>query len=50
MLANYWYYHYSKTNPTCFFGYDANFEGDQSFIQSDGSNSFSSLFEVLIFN
>jgi MFS superfamily sulfate permease-like transporter len=30
------------------FGYDANFEGDQSFIQSDGSNSFSSLFEVLI--
>jgi MFS superfamily sulfate permease-like transporter len=27
------------------FGYDANFEGDQSFIQSDG-NSFSSLFEV----
>jgi MFS superfamily sulfate permease-like transporter len=24
---------------TCFFGYDANFEGDQSFIQSDGSNS-----------
>jgi MFS superfamily sulfate permease-like transporter len=28
------------------FGYDANFEGDQSFIQSDGSNSFSSLFEV----
>jgi MFS superfamily sulfate permease-like transporter len=24
------------------------FEGDQSFIQSDGSNSFSSLFEVLI--
>jgi MFS superfamily sulfate permease-like transporter len=30
----------------CFFGYDANFEGDQSFIQSDGSNSFSSLFEV----
>jgi MFS superfamily sulfate permease-like transporter len=29
------------------FGYDANFEGDQSFIQS-GSNSFSSLFEVLI--
>jgi MFS superfamily sulfate permease-like transporter len=31
---------------TCIFGYDANFEGDQSFIQSDGSNSFSSLFEV----
>jgi hypothetical protein len=30
------------------FWYDANFEGDQSFIQSDGSNSFSSLFEVLI--
>jgi MFS superfamily sulfate permease-like transporter len=28
------------------FGYDANFEGDQSFMQSDGSNSFSSLFEV----
>jgi MFS superfamily sulfate permease-like transporter len=22
------------------FGYDADFEGDQSFIQSDGSNSF----------
>jgi MFS superfamily sulfate permease-like transporter len=28
------------------FGYDADFEGDQSFIQSNGSNSFSSLFEV----
>lgn len=28
------------------FGYDADFEGDQSFIQEDGSNSFSSLFDV----
>jgi MFS superfamily sulfate permease-like transporter len=28
------------------FGYDANFEGDQSFIQSDGPSP--SLFEVLI--
>ena len=28
------------------FGYDADFEGDQSFIQSNGDNSFSSLFEV----
>ncbi|PKH68609.1 hypothetical protein CXF59_04355 [Flavobacterium sp. ALD4] len=28
------------------FGYDADFEGDQSFIQSNGSNSFSSLFEI----
>jgi MFS superfamily sulfate permease-like transporter len=28
------------------FGYDADFEGDQSFIESDGSNSFSSLLEV----
>ncbi|MFB9076638.1 SulP family inorganic anion transporter [Flavobacterium procerum] len=29
------------------FGYDADFEGDQAFIQSDGSNSFSFLFDVL---
>ncbi|MBS7231490.1 SulP family inorganic anion transporter [Flavobacterium psychroterrae] len=29
------------------FGYDADFEGDQSFIQNDGSNSFSFLFDVL---
>jgi MFS superfamily sulfate permease-like transporter len=29
------------------FGYDADFVGDQSFIQSDGSNSFTSLFEVV---
>jgi MFS superfamily sulfate permease-like transporter len=28
------------------FGYDADFEGDQSFIQTNGDNSFSSLFEV----
>lgn len=28
------------------FGYDADFEGDQSFIQRNGDNSFSSLFEV----
>lgn len=28
------------------FGYDADFEGDQSFIQSNGDNTFSSLFEV----
>ncbi|MCG9791100.1 SulP family inorganic anion transporter [Flavobacterium algicola] len=28
------------------FGYDADFEGDQSFVQSNGDNSFSSLFEV----
>ncbi|MDG1871814.1 SulP family inorganic anion transporter [Flavobacterium frigidarium] len=28
------------------FGYDADFEGDQSFVQNDGSNTFSSLFEV----
>jgi MFS superfamily sulfate permease-like transporter len=28
------------------FGYDADFEGDQSFIQRDGGNSFSSLFEI----
>ncbi|WP_366184533.1 SulP family inorganic anion transporter [Flavobacterium ovatum] len=28
------------------FGYDADFEGDQSFIQNNGDNSFSSLFEV----
>jgi MFS superfamily sulfate permease-like transporter len=30
----------------CFFLVMLNFEGDQSFMQSDGSNSFSSLFEV----
>jgi MFS superfamily sulfate permease-like transporter len=29
------------------FGYDADFEGDQAFIQNDGSNSFSFLFNVL---
>ncbi|BFM41619.1 SulP family inorganic anion transporter [Flavobacterium sp. CFS9] len=29
------------------FGYDADFEGDQAFIQNDGSNSFSFLFDVL---
>jgi len=29
------------------FGYDADFEGDQAFAQSDGSNSFSFLFDVL---
>jgi MFS superfamily sulfate permease-like transporter len=28
-------------------GFDADFEGDQSFLQSDGSNTFSSLFHVL---
>ncbi|MBC5838678.1 SulP family inorganic anion transporter [Flavobacterium muglaense] len=28
------------------FGYDADFEGDQSFSQSNGDNSFSSLFDV----
>lgn len=28
------------------FGYDADFEGDQSFVQRNGDNSFSSLFEV----
>ncbi|OIV39750.1 SulP family inorganic anion transporter [Flavobacterium johnsoniae] len=28
-------------------GYDADFEGDQAFIQNDGSNSFSFLFDVL---
>lgn len=28
-------------------GFDSDFEGDQSFIQSDGSNTFSSLFNVL---
>ncbi|NGY38898.1 SulP family inorganic anion transporter [Flavobacterium sp. XN-5] len=28
------------------FGYDADFEGDQSFVQSNGDNTFSSLFEV----
>ncbi|TDP02166.1 SulP family inorganic anion transporter [Flavobacterium sp. 245] len=29
------------------FGYDADFEGDQAFIQNDGSNSFSFLFDVV---
>ncbi|MBZ4033428.1 SulP family inorganic anion transporter [Flavobacterium sp. 17A] len=29
------------------FGYDADYEGDQAFIQNDGSNSFSYLFDVL---
>ncbi|MFC0780077.1 SulP family inorganic anion transporter [Flavobacterium sp. HJSW_4] len=29
------------------FGYDADFEGDQAFIQNDGSNSFSFLFDLL---
>ena len=29
------------------FGYDADFEGDQAFIQKDGSNSFSFLFDVV---
>ena len=29
------------------FGYDADFEGDQSFFQIDGDNTFSSLFKVL---
>ena len=28
------------------FGYDADFEGDQAFIQSDGQNSFTSLLDV----
>lgn len=28
------------------FGYDADFEGDQAFVQNDGSNSISSLFEI----
>ncbi|UFH34265.1 SulP family inorganic anion transporter [Flavobacterium acetivorans] len=28
------------------FGYDADFEGDQSFVQNDGNNSFTALFEV----
>ncbi len=28
------------------FGYDADFEGDQSFVQRNGDNSFSSLFEI----
>ncbi|MDR7210487.1 SulP family inorganic anion transporter [Flavobacterium piscis] len=28
------------------FGYDANFEGDQAFVQNDGNNSFSALFDV----
>lgn len=29
------------------FGYDADFEGDQAFVQNDGSNSFSFLFDLL---
>ena len=29
------------------FGYDKDFEGDESFIQSDGQNTFSSIFEIL---
>ncbi|QSB28492.1 SulP family inorganic anion transporter [Flavobacterium sp. CLA17] len=29
------------------FGYDADFEGDQAFIQNDGSNTFSFLFDLL---
>lgn len=29
------------------FGYDADFEGDQAFIQNDGSNSFSFLFDAI---
>jgi MFS superfamily sulfate permease-like transporter len=29
------------------FGYDSDFEGDQSFIQSDGSNTFSSLLSIV---
>ncbi len=29
------------------FGYDADFEGDQAFIQNDGSNSFSFLFDII---
>ncbi|MEL1254412.1 SulP family inorganic anion transporter [Flavobacterium sp. DGU38] len=29
------------------FGYDADYEGDQAFIQNDGSNSFSFLFDVI---
>lgn len=28
------------------FGYDADFEGDQSFVQQNGDNTFSSLFEI----
>ncbi|WP_413997836.1 SulP family inorganic anion transporter [Flavobacterium sp. W1B] len=28
------------------FGYDTNFEGDQSFVQNDGNNSFSALVEI----
>jgi MFS superfamily sulfate permease-like transporter len=28
------------------FGYDTDFEGDQAFVQSDGNNTFSSLFNV----
>ncbi|WP_281310454.1 SulP family inorganic anion transporter [Flavobacterium flavigenum] len=29
------------------FGYDADYEGDQAFVQNDGSNSFSFLFDVI---
>jgi len=29
------------------FGYDSDFEGDQSFVQSDGSNTFSSLLSIV---
>ncbi|MCD0465659.1 SulP family inorganic anion transporter [Flavobacterium sp. ENC] len=29
------------------FGYDADFEGDQAFVQNDGSNTFSFLFDLL---
>ncbi|MEN2398642.1 SulP family inorganic anion transporter [Flavobacterium sp. MC2016-06] len=29
------------------FGYDADFEGDQAFIQNDGTNTFSFLFDIL---
>jgi MFS superfamily sulfate permease-like transporter len=42
-MLGYWCYHYSKIHML-FLGMICNFEGDQSF-QSDGSNSFSSLFE-----
>ena len=29
------------------FGYDKDFEGDESFLQNDGQNTFSSIFEIL---
>ncbi|WP_220762290.1 SulP family inorganic anion transporter [Flavobacterium sp. UMI-01] len=29
------------------FGYDADYEGDQSFVQNNGDNTFSSLFEII---